>query len=228
MMLLSKSKRIRQLGGVAETASVLGLRLLLANPKGFRLYPGICLRTYAFLGGKTRWQSKTVNEICPDAVGQRVSLEHLPERGSAVATSIAEIAYLGLLTRALRPRTVFEIGTYRGRTALTFALNSPEDCTVYTLDLAPDSKPTLVGSADAELAASAQPGADYRNKDVAGKIKQIYADSTTFDFSPFAGTVDLFFVDGAHHYDAVVSIPQCPSIGAPGRARSLARLRQLR
>ncbi|HTF33696.1 MAG TPA: class I SAM-dependent methyltransferase [Myxococcota bacterium] len=205
-MILTKSKFVRQVAGVAETINLLGLRLLLTSRTGFSMYPGIVLRSFASLGGKCPWQSKTIGQLCPEAFGQRISVEHLPEGGETVgATSSAELAHLALLTRALRPRVVFEIGTYRGRTALNFALNSPADCIVYTMDLPPDSKLELPGAADAELASSAKPGADYQNKDVADKIKQIYSDSTTFDFSPFAGQVDLFFVDGAHHYEAVVS-----------------------
>ena len=40
-------------------------------------------------------------------------------------------------TRALEPTCIFEIGTFRGRTAMNFALNSPETCRVFTLDLPP-------------------------------------------------------------------------------------------
>jgi predicted O-methyltransferase YrrM len=36
------------------------------------------------------------------------------------------------VTRALAPGIIFEIGTFRGRAALNFALNSPEHCRVFT------------------------------------------------------------------------------------------------
>lgn len=205
MLLLSRSKRLRQIGGVAETANLLGLRLLLRNPTAYRMYPGIMLRSYAALGGKCAWRSRTIAEVCPEAVGQRIQLEHLSEPSTALATSISELAYLGLLARGIAPRVVFEIGTYRGRTALTFALNTPDDCKIYTLDLPPGSDTGHLGSADAGLVSTARPDAAYFGKAGAEKIEQIYADSTRFDFAPFEKQVDLFFVDGAHHYDAVVS-----------------------
>jgi hypothetical protein len=33
----------------------------------------------------------------------------------------------------------------------------------------------------------------------------LFGDSASFDFSPFAGAVDLFFIDGAHSYEYVRS-----------------------
>lgn len=205
MIVLSKSKRLRQLGGVIETASLLSMRLFFSDRSGFRRYPGIALRTYAVLGGKCAWQTKSIAEICPEVAGRQIQLIHIPNRGKWFATSLAEIAHLALLTQALEPRVIFEIGSYTGRTALNFALNAPDDCKVYTMDLPPDDKPQLPGSADAELAGSARPDQDYRGSAVAHKIQQIYADSTRFDFAPFEKQVDLFFVDGGHHYEAVVS-----------------------
>src|SRR3712207_5275930 len=47
----------------------------------------------------------------------------------------ADLVSLCLICRILKPRTIFEIGTFRGYTALHFALNTPDDARVYTLDL---------------------------------------------------------------------------------------------
>jgi len=33
-----------------------------------------------------------------------------------------------------------------------------------------------------------------------GRIEQLFGDSTTFDFSAFENSIDLFFVDGFHTY----------------------------
>jgi predicted O-methyltransferase YrrM len=46
---------------------------------------------------------------------------------------------------------------------------------------------------------------EYKGKDVEYKIKQIYADSTVFDFSPYFNKMDIVFIDGAHHYNTVKS-----------------------
>jgi hypothetical protein len=37
------------------------------------------------------------------------------------------------------------------------------------------------------------------------KITRLYGDSATFDFAPYHGTIDLFFIDGAHSYEYVRS-----------------------
>lgn len=205
MILLSKWKRLRQIGGIAETFNLLALRLLIKDRIGFRRYPGIMLRSYAALGGPCPWQTRAIAQICPEVEGRRIRLEHIPTDDWSVSTSVAELAHLALLTQALRPKVIFEIGTYTGRTALNFALNAPDECLVYTMDLPPDNKPVLPGAADRDLAGSARPDRDYRKSDVVHKIRQIYANSILFDFSPFEKSVDLFFVDGGHHYDAVVS-----------------------
>jgi len=118
------------------------------------------------------------------------------------------IACLALITSALQPQSIFEIGTFRGRTALNFALNAPKDCRIFTLDLPPEAKQgamELTGQADRKIIAAAEPGRDYRGNDVESRITQILADSQTFDFSPWTGKVDLVYVDGAHHYEAVRS-----------------------
>jgi predicted O-methyltransferase YrrM len=133
-------------------------------------------------------------------------LEHLP--GAGINTPIDELAYLALLSRALEARKIFEIGTFRGRTALNFALNSPDDCQIWTLDLPAEDRDSAAGdynNADARIMRASLTGIDYQGKDVAGKIRQLFGDSTRFDFSPYHDQMDIVFVDGAHHYAAVRS-----------------------
>ena len=36
------------------------------------------------------------------------------------------------------------------------------------------------------------------------RIEQLFGDSTTMNFEPFYGTIDLFFVDGCHDYEAAL------------------------
>jgi hypothetical protein len=58
-------------------------------------------------------------------------------------------------------------------------------------------------AADALIIANSETGCDYRGKAFDAKIEQLYGDSQTFDFSPWAESIDIVYVDGAHHYDAV-------------------------
>lgn len=205
-MWLTKNRRLRVLCGSLETANWLFVKLLLRNPAASRVYPGLVFRDYMSLVKDDKWQSRTIFEVCNGLTLDRIQLEHLP--GAGIATSIAELGYMAMICRGLKPRRIFEIGTFRGRTALNFALNSPDDCTIYTMDLPPESRQardTEMNAADAKIVTESHTGIDYVGKDVAHKIEQIYANSLEFDFSPYEGQIDIVFVDGAHHYHAVAS-----------------------
>jgi predicted O-methyltransferase YrrM len=199
---LIKNKTLRHFFGILETANLLFVKLLFKRPAAARFYPGAVFRDYLSLVGSEKWVSRPVAAILPAAEGQRVVLEHLA--GGGIDASIAELPQLALLT----PKAVFEIGTFRGRTALNFALNSPDDCVVYTMDLGADDRQSATGAmnaADAQIVQNSLTGCDYRDKDVSHKIHQLFGNSLEFDFSPYTGRMDLVFVDGAHHYEAVLS-----------------------
>ena len=205
-MLMTKNKRLRQVAGIAETANLLWLRLLLQNRVGARVYPNSVFAEYMNLGGRAPWRCQSIFEFLPELDGKkaRVTLEHLP--GEGMTTPINELAFMAMVAAALEPKRIFEIGTYRGRTALNFALNSPDDCEIFTLDL-PDE--ALVTAAQATRGVDARViqsddrllGVEYAGKDVSSKITQLYGNSLQFDFTPFENQVDLVFVDGGHTYD---------------------------
>jgi predicted O-methyltransferase YrrM len=45
----------------------------------------------------------------------------------------------------------------------------------------------------------------FRDYDQRDRIELLFGDSAMFDFAPWHGTIDLFFIDGAHSYDYVRS-----------------------
>ncbi|MBU0509727.1 class I SAM-dependent methyltransferase [bacterium] len=125
-------------------------------------------------------------------------------------TLAADIVGLCLLCRAIKPRVIFEIGTQTGYTALHLALNSPDDATVYTLDLPPDRSPdvalkTTLADARERRKKVAVKRPCFEDSSVAHKIACLTGDSAVFDYSPYHGRVDLFFIDGAHSYEYVRS-----------------------
>jgi predicted O-methyltransferase YrrM len=203
-MKLSKNKKLRLFCGVLETMNLLTLRLALKQRSSLRQFPGEIFRSYMSLVKQDQWLSQNIFELFPGAEGVRVTLDHLTEPG--IHARLDELARVALITKLVAPKKVFEIGTFCGRTALNFALNSPPDSIVYTLDLPPEAKLAAIERAnphDSKVIQKAKPGLRYEGTEVAGKIQQLYGDSQDFDFRPYFGKMDLVFVDGAHHYEAV-------------------------
>lgn len=113
-----------------------------------------------------------------------------------------DIVSLCLIARLLNPGKIFEIGTLRGYTALHFAANSPR-ATVYTLDLPPDARVSLPTTLVDERFVH-EAGTDVLSgRPEANRIVRLFGDSAQFDYSPFLGEIDLFFIDGAHSYEYV-------------------------
>lgn len=203
-MLLSRNKRIRQIAGLLETGNLLFLRLLLRNRAAAAVFPGEIYRAYMAHAREGPWSCRSIFEILPDTRRIRAQIEHIPS--DVIATPLEQLACLSLLTKATQPRAIFEIGTFRGRTALNFALNAPDDAQIYTLDLPPDDRESAqarTNTSDATIITESQTGIEYRGSDVEHKITQLYGNSSSFDFSSYFGKMDLVYVDGAHHYDAV-------------------------
>jgi len=131
----------------------------------------------------------------------------------AAATVLDRVA-LAALVRRQRPTRVFEIGTFRGVTAITMAANAPADAIVYTLDLPPELTAADVADRYSQTTsgfhrmAAAGVGRDVGRvlpSHTSGcRIEQLFGDSTTMNFEPFYGTIDLFFVDGCHDYEAAL------------------------
>jgi predicted O-methyltransferase YrrM len=123
--------------------------------------------------------------------------------------SLAELAVLNALCRTHRPETIFEIGTFDGRTTLNLAANC--DAQVLTLDLpAGHATKFAVVGADNRYVDKPASGARFTSAPnchlpEARRITQLYGDSASFDFTPWHGKMDLVFVDGAHSYDFVIN-----------------------
>jgi predicted O-methyltransferase YrrM len=160
----------------------------LARSAGYRGYPRTELPAASI--------ADFTNEFTPVALG-------FPDEGDG-GVSVLELVVLARLTRERQPTTVFEIGTFRGRSTAVLAANSPDEAVVYTLDL-PADHPTRFAVVDKERTfidkhASGQlvHGSPY-----AAKVRQLFGDSATFDFADYEA--DLVFVDGSHSYEYVIS-----------------------
>ena len=115
---------------------------------------------------------------------------------------------LAALCRGLQATSFLEIGTNRGRTALSVARTNPE-LDVMTLDL-PDpsaSSATALGLIDADRGVFGdwRCGEAFASTAEAERIVQLYGDSATFDFARYEGKIDVVFIDGSHSYEYVRS-----------------------
>jgi predicted O-methyltransferase YrrM len=135
-------------------------------------------------------------------------------RGSLVVvggTSDFEAWILAALSK--RAKLLFEFGTCTGKTTYLWARNSPADAEVVTVTLGPDNAASLYRGAaddderDRQYAIQESTFSDflYTGTAVAGKVRQLFADSKALDVTPWAGRCDLVFVDGSHAYSYVVA-----------------------
>jgi predicted O-methyltransferase YrrM len=176
----------------------------------------------AVLGRRMRPKADAVisaGELLSDPLGGEVKVPVLRPLGAGLmnieyaAASITERAVLGMLVRSASAKRIFEIGSFRGVTALTMALNAPEPAVIWTLDLPPDLSSGQVaskyyeGNAKSGFHDMARNNADrlvgtaFRDYVGPNRIEQIFADSAKYDFSSHA-PIDFFFVDGCHEYEA--------------------------
>lgn len=135
--------------------------------------------------------------------------------------SVLELAVLAALVAARRPRRVFEIGTFDGRTAVNLAANAGDDAIVYTLDLPASGAPALAVHDDdrpfIDRSRGGARGSRIRAAPERERIVQLEGDSATFDYSPFLDAMDMVFVDGAHSHEYVVSDSRTAlALAAPG------------
>jgi hypothetical protein len=112
-------------------------------------------------------------------------------------------------SRIVDARRVFEFGTFFGCNTLNMALNTPADAKIFTLDVDEQHAAGLEQHpADApltQLHLASRSSLDFVGSSVAGKIKALIGNSTTFDFSVWRKSMDLLFIDGGHDLSTVKS-----------------------
>ncbi len=145
-----------------------------------------------------------LDEVLPEGGACRI-LAPVAANGNISLLELLCIA--GLVTRH-RPKRLFEIGTFDGRTSLNLIANAPQDARLWTLDLPPqDVENTVYRLDEGEKAfvRKIQSGSRFLSDPHRDRIVQIYADSGQYDPGELAGTMDMVFVDGSHTYDYVLS-----------------------
>jgi hypothetical protein len=114
-----------------------------------------------------------------------------------------ELAVLGAICMYCHPQRVFEIGTYKGSSALTMALNTPESTEVFTLDLDPSARDTHKHGLGVGGFPPFEVGSHYQASPVKYKISQLFGNSFTYNYEPFLHRMNLVVVDADHTYEFV-------------------------
>lgn len=119
--------------------------------------------------------------------------------------TINDKVVIAISCHLLKPKTVIEIGTFRGETTDLMAQNLI-NADIYTLDLSPDfsNHSYRPDADDLEVLKLRKPDSYIQDSYVTNsRIHQIYGDSAIFDFKNINLTFDLAFIDGAHSYEYV-------------------------
>jgi predicted O-methyltransferase YrrM len=172
-----------------------GKELLLQNGKSFR-----CLNRFGL-------PSIPLQNLFPH--NQHLEIEYFTTPDEF--TYLHEIFVLCGLIRNLKPRTLFEIGTFHGYTTAHFALNTSPDAKIYTLDLPAETDPQKFQqkegfwSTDVKVMEHRKKCNHIKTHSLEKRVEFLYGDSMQFDFSPYTGRMDFVFIDGAHSCDYVKS-----------------------
>ena len=139
-----------------------------------------------------------------------VSLCCLPSHSYNVTEP--ELLAIAALARQTAARAVFEIGTADGRTTLNLAGNLSAPGTVYTLNLPLDQDPGHTQDLPV--------GHHFLGRRLPAQIVQLWGDSRSFDFAPYAGLCQLIFIDG-DHFEPGVTIDSNTALKLVNRASGI-------
>ncbi len=148
-------------------------------------------------------QTCKITQLLPDYASIPVTLfDEIFDYGEI---PLEELEVICKIVRNRQPRTVFELGTFMGRTTLCLSANS--SARIYTLDLPSKSNENYVPPEmnDPEIEVYPEnPGVKFCDTTYASRITQLYGDSQSFAFCPYFGKMDVVIVDACHHYDFVL------------------------
>ena len=187
---------------------------LIRRPRRMRSYVWESLFLHKEFSGTRGLLSRYPYDVLPCPPVVTINLGKLNAGGGFFSPGswTVDMVNLCLLCQLLKPKVVFEIGTHLGHTTYQLALNTPPETILYTLDLPPALTPSLPVTVADEACIGAYREEEeilteplFKGTEGASKVTRLFGDSATFDYAPYRGRVDLFFIDGAHSYEYVRS-----------------------
>jgi len=139
--------------------------------------------------------------LFPGVQEQDVLLRKPSSRTIGWSLDVQELAYLLAVMKLTKAERVLEIGTYDGFTTLNLAANLPCSGTVTTLDLPQEGgqeKLRKDGISNATVPGIV--GEKFTHETDGSKIRQVWGNSMTLDWSSLGGPFDLILIDGSHDY----------------------------
>ena len=170
---------------------------------------------------------KNIIKVKPKAVFS-VAEEMFPNENIDVISTLPPTSIGSLLTlecavicailKIVNPKTIFEIGTFNGSSALLFARNTEDGTKIVTLDLPPDEiqidqnkKLDILDGYENDDYLKREfknKGAYYIDRapeEAKKKIVQVFQNSLAFDpiQHGLQGSQELIFIDGGHDYETI-------------------------
>ena len=147
-------------------------------------------------------------ELVENQPTQKLILNFAPDTYGDV--SWQELVAISSLVTYYKPLRIFEIGTFMGKTTYHLAANSPDQAQVFTLDLPQENFAETVAQNPYDMkllheGKRQEVGYYFKNTPLNSKVTQIFCDSRSFDETPYAGSMDMIFVDADHSYPSVIN-----------------------
>jgi predicted O-methyltransferase YrrM len=145
-------------------------------------------------------EKKSLEEIFPGITKRTCRVQLIP--ATVYNVSWEEMCTLSQIVEAIAPKTIFEFGTFDGRTTLHLALNASHNALTYTVDA---QSGEFEFSNDDVYFDKVRVGEHVLSSEVRPRVVQLTGDSKTLDLSSFAGAVDFIFIDADHSYAGVMN-----------------------
>jgi hypothetical protein len=141
-----------------------------------------------------------LRDLFPGIEGCRSIVVKKPEaRVVGFSLDLPELVHVLSVAKFSGARSILEIGTFDGFTALNLAANLGGEGKVHTVDLPKSTERVSSGNPYAPY----RVGSQFEGEPEAAKIEQLWADSTKADWQSFGGLFDLILIDGSHVYPDV-------------------------